>query len=274
MNEISLVAEHLFSIGGFNVTNSILTTAVISVVIIVLAFVVHRKMTSSKKISKTQSGLELFIEGSFSVMDSVTNDDKLSRRFFALVMTLFIVILLSNWSGLIPGFGPIGIYEQKQVSEEVATTTEATQQDQSVVEPAEQEHAHEVFIPIFRGPSSDLNTTFALAIISLISFQVFGIAALGIFKYAGKFLNFKSPVGFFVGILEIISEIAKMISLSFRLFGNIFAGEVLLLVMAFLVPLIAPLPFFGLEIFVGLIQAFIFAMLTLVFLRIASMKPH
>ncbi|MCK4525128.1 MAG: F0F1 ATP synthase subunit A, partial [Candidatus Andersenbacteria bacterium] len=117
--------------------------------------------------------------------------------------------------------------------------------------------------------NSDLNTTLALAIVSVLATQIFGIIALGVFKYGKKFINFSSPITFFVGILELVSEVAKMVSFSFRLFGNVFAGEVLLVVIMTLAPFIAPLPFFGLELFVGFVQALVFAMLTLVFLKMA-----
>jgi len=273
MHEISLAAERIFSIGSFDVTNSIIVTVVISVLITIFAFLFRVKITTAKKISKTQNAVEMVFDGAFSLMDGVTNNHKNSKRFFALVMTLFIFILCANWSGLIPGVGPIGIHEEKTVVEQSeATRTDATTETEASANEAP--GTESIFVPLFRAPSSDLNTTIGLAIISLLSFQIFGIATIGFFKYLRKFLNFKGPIEFFLGILEIVSELAKMISLSFRLFGNVFAGEVLLLVIAFLVPIIAPLPFFALEIFVGLIQAFIFAMLTLVFLTVATMESH
>jgi F-type H+-transporting ATPase subunit a len=155
----------------------------------------------------------------------------------------------------------------------------------------------EVIIPIFRSPSTDLNNNFALALVSVVMTQVFGVMALGV-GYFAKFFNVKGmirafgpdehgqrrgcggmiaafmfgAIDFFVSILELISEIAKIISFSFRLFGNIFAGEVMLLVLASLVPLVLTIPFLGLEVFVGLIQAFIFFILTLAFFSIATIS--
>lgn len=302
MHEISLAAEKIFSIGGLAITNTMILTVLISAFLIIFTFIFRKKFTEKKKISGVQNLVEILIEEALKLIDSITGDRKQSKRFFALSMTLFIFILFANWSGLLPGVGPIGVHQEAAEVEAVDTHAEEnkevvfsdTYQLEIVNAPEEQENAvdthtaeavsedvagegekeHEIFVPILRAPSSDLNTTLALAIISLISFQAFGIAAIGFFKYAGKFINFKGPIDFFIGILELIGEVAKMISLSFRLFGNVFAGEVLLLVIAFLVPLIAPLPFFALEIFVGLIQAFIFAMLTVVFLKVASIKPH
>jgi F-type H+-transporting ATPase subunit a len=124
-------------------------------------------------------------------------------------------------------------------------------------------------VPLFRGATADLNATLALAIISVVMTHVYAIRELGLFAHVGKYFSW-NPILLFVGGLEIVSELAKMVSFSFRLFGNIFAGEVLLVVIAYLMPAFAPLPFFGLELFVGLVQALVFTMLSLVFLEIAS----
>ena len=125
-----------------------------------------------------------------------------------------------------------------------------------------------------RSPSSDLNFTLAIAISAVIGIQVFSITSIGLIKYIKRFINFSGPINFFVGILELVSEAAKIVSFSFRLFGNIFAGEVLLIVMYFLAPYIIPLPFMILEIFVGFIQALVFSMLTLVFLKIGTAETE
>ena len=124
-----------------------------------------------------------------------------------------------------------------------------------------------VLFPYLRGINTDLMTPLSFALVSVALIQWWGIRALGPFKYASKFLNFSSPINFFVGLLELIAEFARLISFSFRLFGNMLAGEILLLVMTFLVALSSPIMviFYGLEVFVGLIQAFVFATLTLVF---------
>jgi F-type H+-transporting ATPase subunit a len=132
----------------------------------------------------------------------------------------------------------------------------------------ETHNGEKTLVPIFRAGTADLNTTIALALISVFAIQYFGIKSHGL-KYFQKYFNFKNPVNFYVGILEILSEFAKILSFGFRLFGNIFAGEVLLTVMAGLMPIIIPLPFLGLEIFVGFIQALVFVMLSLVFYRVA-----
>ena len=137
---------------------------------------------------------------------------------------------------------------------------------ENIEEKIEEEHKS---IPLLRAGTADLNTTIALAIISVLLTQFFGIQSLGL-SYFKKFINFKNPLQFFVGILELVSEFAKIISFAFRLFGNIFAGEVLLSVMTYLLPVIVPIPFYGLEVFVGLIQALVFSVLSLVFFNMAT----
>jgi F-type H+-transporting ATPase subunit a len=195
-----------------------------------------------------QNVVETIIEFFLGLIDGITQDKKQTSKFFALVFTFFIFILVSNYLGLFPGFGTIGVYEQLE--------------------------GHQVLVPFFRSANSDLNVTLALAIVSVLATQVFGILAIGVLKYGKKFLNFSSPFMFFVGILEFISELAKFISFSFRLFGNVFAGEVLLVVISFLIPYIAPVPFYFLELFVGLVQAAIFSLLTIVFLKFATTDIH
>lgn len=127
-------------------------------------------------------------------------------------------------------------------------------------------------VPLLRSPASDLNFTLALALIAITFVNAASVAAIGLGSRLNVFFNFRNPLTLFIGLLELISEFAKIISLSFRLFGNVFAGEVLLAIMAYLVPYALPLPFMFLEIFVGFIQAFIFAMLTTVFIGMALVE--
>ena len=131
-----------------------------------------------------------------------------------------------------------------------------------------------MFVPLFRSANSDLNTTLALALITMIAVQWYGIQKLGLLRHLSKFFVFnKGPIFFFVGLLEAIGEFARILSFSFRLFGNVFAGEVLLVIIMSLAPFFIPLPFFALELFVGLIQALVFSMLALIFLKIATEAP-
>ncbi len=244
---VSITPEIIFHIGGMPITNTLITAVAASLILILVGHFAVKKLREVPRAFSVQNVFEIIIEALLDMIDGVTGDRKLSYKFFPLVATIFIFILASNWLGLLPGMGSIGFFE---------TVTDS-------------HGSHEIFSPILRSANSDLNTTLALAIISVMATQIFGIAILGFMKYGKKFINFSNPINFFVGLLEIVSETAKMISFSFRLFGNVFAGEVLLVVIMTLAPFIAPLPFFGLELFVGLIQALVFAMLTLVFLKTA-----
>ncbi len=238
---VSIAAETLFYIGPFPVTNSILVTW-ITIVLFVVAIVLIR---TKKNIVPTglQNVFEYVLEMFYNMVRDVFESEKKAQRFFPLIVTIFLFVLIINWLGLLPGVGSIGFFRP--------------------------EGEHTAFVPLFRGASADLNTTIALALVSVGFTQIFSIRELGIWGFLKRFIKLKSPIMFFVGILELIAEVAKIISFSFRLFGNIFAGEVLLAVMFFLIPFIVPLPFLFLEIFVGLIQAIIFALLTLFFIKIA-----
>jgi len=240
---ISLSAETIFHVGSFAITNSMFTSSLVSLLLIGLALVANRKLTDTDRPTGLQNFMEWVVEALFSLVHSITRDVRKTNRFFPLIATFFLFILLNNWFGLLPGVGTI-------------LKTEPT--------PAPA-------LPLFRAGTADLNTTLALAIISILATQLFGVRAQKL-SYFKKFINFSSPIMFFVGILELISEFAKVISFAFRLFGNIFAGEVLLVVIAALLPLGVPLPFYGLEIFVGFIQALVFSMLSLVFFNMATIS--
>lgn len=263
-HENSLAAEPVFNIGNFTVTNSLLNTWLVVFIVIILALVIRKK---AKQIPRgIQNIFEMVMEAFFGIFDSVTGSRKKTLIFFPFVFSFFIIILLNNWLGIIPGVGSIG----KIVSEE----------------------GHTVFVPFFRSGMADLNSTLALALIGVIASHVFGVAAVGGWHYMNKFINIKAlaeipkkvakeptilivnPIKMFVGLIEIIGEFAKIASLSFRLFGNIFAGEVLLASMAAILAIGLPLPFMALEILVGLIQALIFAMLILAYLTINTSKEE
>lgn len=235
---ISLRAETVFHIGGFAVTNSLLAGLLTSIILIVVLGLTARRVKERPGKGFSQA-VEALFEAIIDLIENVTHDRDKATRFFPLIATLFLFILLSNWMGLLPGMGSITI-----------KTAAGT-------------------VPLFRGANADLNSTLALAIISVVMTQVYAVRELGIVPHLKKYFS-ASPIMSFVGLLEIVGEFSKMISFSFRLFGNIFAGEVLLIVISGLVPILGPLPFFGLELFVGLIQALVFAMLSLVFLSIAT----
>ncbi len=237
MSAISLRAEVIFHIGSFPVTNAVLLSTFALLLLVVLGLLLRRKLSLVP--GGPQNLFEIIIEGALGLMDSVLGDRRKSEKYLPLVLTVFLFVLVSNWLGLLPGVSSIIV------------------------------HQGEGSVPLLRSPASDLNFTLALALIAVTFVNIFGSAALGLKGRASVFFNFKGPIDFFVGILELVSEFAKIVSFSFRLFGNVFAGEVLLAIMAFLVPYLVPLPFMFLEIFVGFIQAFIFGMLTLVFVAMA-----
>ncbi len=265
-----LAAEPIFTIAQFPVTNSYINSTLTALGFIVFALVLSFGIRKYYWQGKAPRGLlnffEAILEFLYKYMDQVTGDRKKSIKFLPLVGSLFFFILVSNWIGLLPGIGSIG----------------TNQIHEGVVE----------FIPLFRPANTDLNMTLAMAILVVISSHVIGIAAIGFFKYANKFVKLGdlwhaakslnpmniiiAVVEFLVGLLEIVSEVAKMVSLSLRLFGNIFAGEVLLTVIGSILAFFLPLPFMGLEIIVGLIQSVVFSMLALVYLTIATteIKSH
>jgi len=210
--------------------------------------------------------LELLVGGLHKFFADILGDK--INRYFPWLATLFIYILALNWVSVLPGVGSVGIFRTE--NEKIAGTVlaAATENDGPVLAQAESEKNRLEFTPIFRPGTADLNTTLALALLTVGYIQIAGFSNLGL-SYLKKFFNITNPINFVVGLLELVSEISRIISFAFRLFGNIFAGEVLLTVIAFLMPVLAPIPFLGLEIFVGFIQALVFSMLTAVFLQLA-----
>ncbi len=241
MLRIEIAAEPIISLLGLSLTNTLLMSGVSTVFLGSLAILVFRSPQLIP--SGVQNAFETLMDMILGMMEGVFGTRERAEKFFPLVATIFFFILTSNWLGILPGIGSVGLYE---------ATSEG-----------------EKFVPLFRSAASDINFTLALGIITVFAVNVFGVAAIGATKHFSKFFSFRNPIDFFVGILEFISEIAKIISFSFRLFGNVFAGEVLLVITGFLVPYLIPVPFLMLEIFVGFIQALVFAMLAMVFTSIA-----
>ena len=245
MPEISIKAETIFHIGGIPVTNSLLLSVLVFIMFVFISYKYYVDSAAPKK--STFFYFFNFILKSIYTMFSSILKEKI-HFFFPLLASFLLFILFQNWFGLLPGVGSLLI---------------------RVVEDHEDK-----LVPLFRGNNADLNATLSLAILSVFLTQIFGIKYVGFKSYIKKFINFSNPIAFFTGILEVISEVSKVISFSFRLFGNIFAGEVLLAIMAFLIPILASFPFLLLELFVGLIQALVFSMLTAVFLNMATTKEH
>lgn len=255
-----IAAEHIFLIGSFPVTNAYLNSLFTVLIVVVGSYFVRRTVRDVP--TGTQNFAESVLELMLSYADRVTGNREKSLRLLPIAGSLFLFIIISNWVGILPGIGSIGVYHAMAGG------------------------ARE-FIPLFRSANSDLNLTIAMATSSIIAVHVLGIITVGFFRYANKFIKlgdifhalrsgsiekiFTAIVEFGVGLLEIISEVSKILSLSLRLFGNIFAGEVLLTVLAAIVAYLVPLPFLGLELLVGLIQALVFSMLVLVYTSVATM---
>jgi F-type H+-transporting ATPase subunit a len=270
MPEIALPAEPVFTIPGvgFAVTNTLLATWLTMLLLIVGSIAVTRNL------NMVPNGLQNLVEWGLGVLLNLTESvaGERGRKFFPLVATIFIFLLVSNWMGIVPGFASVGlIHEAHHGGHEVQQISVLgfNLNILQAVEVGEHDTGWTVF-SFLRSAATDLNTPLALAIISVVMTQVVGYQAQGL-RYFSKFISFKDVLGLIVGPLEAVSELAKIISFSFRLFGNIFAGEVLLAVLAFIVPYLVSIPFFALELFVGLMQAFVFAMLTLVFMAMATM---
>ena len=263
--EITLFAEPVFHYKDFSITNALLTSWFAVAIIIIVSLILHSKLREIP--GKIQNFFEIIVEGAFSLCDQVTNNRTLSIRIFPIAISVFFFILINNWLGIMP-FGGFGIIEKGL--------------------PAQTGETSLVFIPYLRSGTADINTTVALAIMAVFGANIFGIFSIGLWKTFNKYVNLKAlgeiftkvwkeptiiivaPITFFVGLIEIIGEFAKIASLSFRLFGNVFAGEVLLASMAALVAYAIPIPFIFLEILVGLIQALIFSMLLVVYFTIGA----
>lgn len=248
---IHLAPDVVTTIFGIPITNTLLTVWLTMALLCLLAVFLNRQLKEVP--GKLQNFFEMVIAAVFDYMSEVLESRSLARKFFPLVMTIFLFILLMNWVGLLPFVDAVGIHKEVESHGEVV----------------------EKLIPFFHPPATDLNITIAFALVAFVAIELAGVTLLGFFKYAGKFINFKSPLGFAIGIIELLSEMARLISFSFRLFGNIFAGKTLLLVVMFLAtPYLLPVPLLAYELFVGFIQAFIFAILTLFFIKLAIEEPH
>lgn len=298
---VSISAEPVFNFFGLAISNSIFTSLIVTFLLIAFALFFKSKFKETDKPSALQNFVEMIVEALYNFVYSITENTKKTLLFFPIIATFFIFIILNNYIGLLPGVGsiltpeadmekvssipaqamastPKVVVEEHAAAGEVVgeTATETTEVAGEVHETAEAgdaEGGHSKLVPIFRAATADLNTTLALAIISVFLTQIFGISHLGL-SYFSKFINFSSPINFFVGILEIVLEFAKIISFAFRLFGNVFAGEVLLAVMTYLVAIAVPAPFYALELFVGFIQALVFSMLSLIFFNLATKSHH
>jgi len=261
---VELPAEPVFHVGHFSVTNSLIASWFTIIVLVVLSLLLTRKM---KLIPGRRQGMgEAIVEGLLNFVESVVGK-KHARMLFPGVATIFIYVVSNAYLALLPFFGSIGVIEHDGK-----------------------------FAPLFRAANTDVNVPLSIAIMSFIFVESWGMRAVGVMHYLKEFINvrqmvegvkelFKGKIGqgvmdivfgfitLFVGVLEIFSHLIRMLSFTFRLFGNMTAGEILILVSCFLIPLAFTIPFYGLELLIGLIQALIFSGLTLVFGTIA-VSPH
>ncbi len=264
LNLPPLAAEPIFNLLGLPVTNAMINAVAALAIFVIFAFFLNRGIKKYYADDRAPKGLVNFFETILEVLlaqiDNVTKDRKKTLKFLPIVGGIFLFILTSNWLGIFPGISSIVVQRGGEA------------------------------VPLLRSANTDLNLTLAMAVFAVVLSHFAGIITIGFFKYANKFIKLGdiyravkslSPMNilvaiieFFVGLLEIISEIAKMVSLSLRLFGNIFAGEVLLTVIGSLIAgygaFFIPLPFMALELLVGIIQAMVFSILTLVYLTIAT----
>lgn len=219
---------HALGLTGDHLFFGITNTHFIATLCVVLIFIAFFLGLKNKKLipSKVQNFFEWIIESIFNFLDGITGNRKRTQEIFPLCATIFIYVVCSNLIEIIPGLG--------------------------------------IFAPL-RSPSSDMMFTFAIAIFSMLYIHIRSLNELGFFAYIGKYINFKNPLHFFVGILEGLGELTRTFSLGLRLFGNLFAGEMLLMVISSLIAFIIPLPFLALEVFVGFIQALIFSSLIAIF---------
>ena len=234
----SFQSEVLFHLGFFKITNSAINTLLIDAILIILCVIISKNIKTIP--GMFQNSVEIVIQMFYEITESVAQEKV--KKIFPYFMSFFIFILLANWSGLLPGVNSIGFF------------------------------THGELVPLLRSTTSDLNTTLGLALVSALATHILSIRTVGLKDYLSRYFSF-NPINLFIGFLEIISEITKVVSLSFRLFGNIFAGEVVLLTVSSIFSFLFPLPFLFLEFIVGFVQALVFSMLTMSFMAILT-TPH
>lgn len=235
---VALAAEKLFQIGPLPITNSLITTWLVVAILVSFAYVATRNVKPVP--TKLQNVAEFLVESLHNMVESIAGEK--TKIFFPIVASFFFFIIVGNYLGLLPGVGTIGFHEG------------------------------ETFLPLFRSINADINTTLALALVSVITTHYFAIKYLGLKTYLMKWFPL-NPIMLFVGLIELAGEFTKVISLSFRLFGNIYAGESVLHTASHkLFAFIVPIPFLSLELIVGFVQALVFSMLTLAFMVLLTSK--
>lgn len=229
----ALAPETLFQVGQLPFTNTLLHTLIVDAIVITGIVVL------SKNLKKTpglfQNAVEYAVDGLYSLTESISGHN--AKKIFPWFMGFFTIIAVTNLTALFPGFGTIFVKKGEDL------------------------------IPLLRSATSDINTTLAFALIATIATQVLAIGAVGIKGHVARYLSW-NPIFLFVGLLEFLSIFTNVVSLSFRLFGNIFAGEVVLSTISSMFAFLLPLPFIALELIVAVVQALVFAILTMGFMSI------
>jgi len=261
---VELPSEGIFHVSGFTITNTLIASWLTIIFLVGLFYACTRRMKLIP--GRLQNLAEIFVETLSNFVKGVAGENH-ARTLFPVVATIFLYVLTNAYLALLPFFGTIGITEHDGA-----------------------------FAPLLRAANTDINLPLSIALISFILIEYWGLRSLGFLRYLNSFFNFGQLrdgfvslfkgkirpaisgilfgfINLFVGGLEVLSHFIRIISFTFRLFGNMTAGEILLLVVSFLIPLIASIPFYGLELLVGFLQALIFAGLTLVF-GVIAMAPH
>lgn len=280
---ISLAGEGILANGPSWFTNSLFTTFIVDIVLLVLTFWATRKVSLIP--GGMQNIMEAIVEYLYDLAESVAG--KAGSVYFPWAATIFLLVLISNWFDVLPFVGSVYVeHSGEQATQAQEHSVIADQQlamvdgkltlvESAAVNAQQEAAAHVERVPLLRPPSADLSMTLALALGTMVMAQYYGVKALG-GSYFRKFWNTsgdgfaQKAINLFVSILEAISEFSRLLTLTFRLFGNIFAGEVVLTTMAFLVAFLVPLPFFALEVLVGVIQAFVFTILSLMYFSMAT----
>ena len=268
---VSLPAEAIAHVGTFSITNTLIASWFTILVLFGLFYLATRKMQQVP--GRLQALAEVVVEGLLNFVESVAGKQH-ARLLFPGIATIFLYVITNAYMGLLPIFGTIGLFEHGHGQ------------------------GHEaVFVPFLRAANTDINLPLSIALVSFVLVETWGMRVVGFFHYTGEFVNTRqlglglkqlfqgklreAPlnivfgfINFFVGFLEIFSHLTRMLSFTFRLFGNMTAGEILVLVSCFLIPMIFTIPFYGLELLIGLIQALIFSGLTLVFGTVAISSAH
>lgn len=263
-------------IGPLPITNTLIHTFLVDTILLALTFYLTNKL--KERPHGLQNLLEPVFESIYSLTESIAPTAKSLKAIFPIVMTFFLFIFIANFSGLFPGVGTVGFFPAKSLEineayasldQEQITNTENTNSPA----PAENESEHKEFVPLLRGATSDINVTLALAIISVVATHILSIRLTGFKDYMTRWISL-NPINLYVGILELVAEFTKVVSLSFRLFGNIYAGEVAIHTISSFFAFLAPIPFLLLESIVSIVQALVFSILTLVFMSVLTTPHH